>query len=301
MSTEDRNLQTGTTPLTPPSADASATTGSAADGGQDVRRASGARAIVIVTAVIGGIALLGTGGSAAFAAASDLSRTDSEQSLDVDGIEGIDLDASASDVTVQFDDVEEAELTVTGGRGNWTMERNEDDLIVRSPDTGFSWWFGGNWFSGPETVVLTLPENLRTAKLDAEFTLSAGSLEAVGDFGDLDVEVGAGFFSIGGSAHVLDIDMSAGRASIELEGVTEADLAVSAGDLMVELTGTAPDTVTIDVSAGSVNLALPNVDYNIVQDVSAGTLDSRVEESSSSRRTIDVSLSAGSVTLRPED
>ncbi|MEV4776592.1 DUF4097 family beta strand repeat-containing protein [Microbacterium sp. LWH12-1.2] len=301
MSTEDRNLQSGTTPLTPPSADAGATTGSAADGGQDVRRASGARAIVIVTAVIGGVALLGTGGSAAFAAASDLSRTDSEQSLDVDGIEGIDLDASASDVTVQFDDVEEAELTVTGGRGNWTMERNEDDLIVRSPDTGFGWWFGGNWFSGPETVVLTLPESLRATKLDAEFTLSAGSLEAVGDFGDLDVEVGAGFFSIEGSAHVLDIDMSAGRASIELDGVTEADLAVSAGDLMVELTGTAPDTVTIDVSAGSVNLALPNVDYNIVQDVSAGTLDSRVEESSSSRRTIDVSLSAGSVTLRPED
>ncbi|MFK3677307.1 hypothetical protein ACI2IP_06230 [Microbacterium sp. NPDC090218] len=265
-------------------------------------RSSGATAVMVVTAVVGGIALLGTGGTAAAAAAGNIissSRPDSVQTVSVEGIEGIDLDADASSMRVEFGDVEEAELAITNGRGTaWTFERDGDELIVRSPQGVFGWWFG-NWFGDEEIAVLTLPESLRGAELDADLTLDAGSLDVDGEFGVLDVTVSAGALDVVGTAKELDVQMSAGRADIILDGVTAADLGVSAGDLTVELTGTPPSETTIDVSAGSLDLTVPDVEYAITQDISAGTLNAKVEEASSARRTIDVSHSAGTATIRP--
>ncbi|QNA91240.1 DUF4097 domain-containing protein [Microbacterium sp. Se63.02b] len=265
-------------------------------------RSSGATAVLVVTAVVGGIALLGTGGTAAAAAAGTVissSRPDSVQTVDVAGIEGLDVDADASSMRVEFGDVDEAELAVTNGRGTaWTFERDDDELIVRSPQGVFGWWFG-NWFGDEEIAVLTLPESLRGAGLDADLTLEAGSLDVDGDFGVLDVTVSAGALDATGSAEELDVQMSAGRADIIVDGVSSADLGVSAGDLTVELTGTPPTQTTIDVSAGSLDLTVPDVEYAITQDISAGTLNAKVDEASSARRTIDVSLSAGTATIRP--
>lgn len=265
-------------------------------------RSSGTTAVMVITAVVGGIALLGSGGTAAAAAAGNImssSRPDSVQTVGVDGIEGIDVDADASSMRVEFGDVEEAQLSITNGRGTaWTFDRDGDELIVRSPDGVFGWWFG-NWFGDEEIAVLTLPESLRGDALDADLDLDAGSLDVVGDFGVLDVRVNAGALDVEGSAVELDAEMNAGRADILLDGVTRADLGVSAGDLTVELTGTAPTTTTIEVNAGTLDLTVPDVEYAITQNVSAGTLNAKVDEGSSSRRTIDVSLSAGTATIRP--
>ena len=265
-------------------------------------RSSGVTAVLVVTAVFGGIALLGTGGTAAAVAAGNImssSRPDSVQTVSVDGIEGIDLDADASSMRVEFGDVDEAELAITNGRGTaWTFERDDDELIVRSPQGVFGWWFG-NWFGDEEIAVLTLPEKMKGDGLDADLTLDAGSLDVVGDFGTLDVTVSAGALDIEGAARELDVQMSAGRADVLLDGVVEADLGVSAGDLTIELTGTPPTLTTINVSAGSLDLTVPDVEYAITQDISAGTLNADVDEASSSRRSIDVSLSAGTATIRP--
>jgi hypothetical protein len=252
--------------------------------------------------VVGGIALVGAGGTAALAATGNImaaSQPDSVQTVDVDGIDGIDLDADASSVRIEFGDVDEAELSVTNGRGTaWTFERDGDELVIHSPRGAFGWWFG-NWFGDEERAVLTLPESLRDAGLDAELVLDAGSLDVVGDFGSLDVTVNAGALDLEGSAQILDAQMNAGRADITLDSVSEADLGISAGDLTVELTGTAPTRTTVDASAGSVNLTLPDEEYSITQDVSAGSLDATVQQASNARRTIEVSLSAGSVNIRP--
>lgn len=265
-------------------------------------RSSGTTAVMVITAVVGGIALLGSGGTAAAAAAGNImssSRPDSVQTVGVDGIEGIDVDADASSMRVEFGDVEEAQLSITNGRGTaWTFDRDGDELIVRSPDGVFGWWFG-NWFGDEEIAVLTLPESLRGDALDADLDLDAGSLDVVGDYGVLDVRVNAGALDVEGSAVELDAEMNAGRADILLDGVTRADLGVSAGDLTVELTGTAPTQTTVDVSAGTLDLTVPDVEYAIAQNVSAGTLNAKVDEAPSARRTIDVSLSAGTATIRP--
>ncbi|WP_158297179.1 DUF4097 family beta strand repeat-containing protein [Zhihengliuella sp. ISTPL4] len=301
MTTENSGAEGGHTPITPPppqTTSPSAPTPS----GPEPGRSPGATAVMIVTAVVGGIALLGAGGTAAVAATGNIlssSRPDSVQTLDVDGLEAIDLDADASMVRVVFADVDAAELSVTNGRESaWTFEREADELVVRSPRPAFGWWFG-NWFGDEERVVLTLPEELGGARLDASFTLDAGSLDVAGEFHALEVQVNAGSLDVSGAAESFDVQMNAGRADVLLDGVDQADLGIAAGDLSVELTGDAPTATTIDVSAGSLNLTLPAVEYRITQDVNAGSFDATVDESSSARRTIDVSLAAGSVNIDP--
>lgn len=307
MSTEEHNQQGGHTPFTPPPA--SHPTGQPQPAQQPqvaqsapdapATRPSGASAITITIAVFGGLALLGAGGTAAVAATTDLVRSDSMQTVDVSGVTTIDLDASASDMRVEFGDVTEAELSVIGDRGGaWTLQREGDELTVKSPDSPFGWWFG-NWFEGEETAVLTLPDDLQGSDLDASLTLDAGSLDVRGEFGDLDLQVSAGDLTVDGSAEVLDVQVSAGGADILLDGVSEADLGASAGDLTVELTGSAPTRTAIDVSAGTLELTLPDEEYSVVQEVDAGTLDNELEQSSSARHAIEVSISAGTVTLLP--
>ena len=311
MTTDNNGAPGQHTPLTPPPPSPPQTTAPqptppqgaptpppASSGG----RSSGATAVMVVTAVVGGLALLGAGGTAAAAAAGNImssSRPDSVQSVGVEGIDSIDVDADASSMRVEFGDVDEAELAITNSRGTaWTFERDGDELVVQSPQGVFGWWFG-NWFGDEEIAVLTLPESLRGAQLDADLTLDAGSLDVVGDFGILDVSVSAGALDVEGAARELDVQMSAGRADILLDGVDQADLGVSAGDLTVQLTGTPPSQTSIDVSAGSLDLTVPDVEYAITQDISAGTLNAKIDEASSARRTIDVSLSAGTATIRP--
>ncbi len=307
MNPENDDLQHPHTPLTPPPA-AGPASGAAAPTEAPTTETpdasgSGRTAILIATAVLGGIALLGTGGTAAFAATGTLVSSstqggDSRQTAEADGVQRIDLDVDAGNMRIEFGDVDEAELAVTNGGSGWTLRRDGDELVVRSPDLRWGWWFGG-WFGDEQSAVLTLPEELRGDGLDADLTLDAGSLDVDGDFGALDITVNAGALDVDGSASALDIAMSAGRADIVADGVDQAGLNVSAGDLKVELTGSAPSSTTIEVSAGSVDLTLPDESYAITQDVSAGSLDATVEQSSSARHTIDVSLSAGSVDIRP--
>ena len=292
MTTPQNNIPDGTAPLVPPPA-------VPATPSETPRRGPGAKAIMIVTGVVGGIALFGTGASAAGNVVSDLSRSDSFQSVGVAGVTRVDMRVDASDVTLQFGDVDEAVLEVTDGRGgSWTLGRDGDELVVRSPDAVFGWW-SGSWFGAGETVVLTLPERLQTAGVDADLNLTAGSLDVDGAFGDLSVDVSAGALTVAGSARSLDAQMGAGRADILLDGVDEAGLNVSAGNLMVRFTGTPPSATSVDASAGSVRLTMPDEQYLIVQDVSAGTLDATVDQSASARRVIDVTLSAGTVVIRP--
>lgn len=303
-------------PLTPPPAadspDGSTAAGLPTEGAPREPRGSGARAAAIAIAAFGGLALLAAGGNAAFAAVHDVSaavRSESAdmQNVNVDGIESVRIEVGASDVTARFGDVDEATLEVTGSRsGEWRLDRDDDELVVRSPDRGFGWWFGGDWFGNDwfrddETVVLTLPESLEGTELDAEFALSAGSLDIEGDYGEVDIEVGAGGLSMEGSATSIDADISAGRADLVLSDVDEADFTVSAGKLVAELVDTAPRAVSLDVSAGSLELTVPDEIYSVTQNVSAGSLDNRLDTSVDSRHKIEATVSAGSAVLRTGD
>ena len=271
--------------------------------GPGASRGSGARAGAIAIAVFGGVALLATGGTAAIAAVNDVTASvdDSQQQIDASGVTGIDLELGGVDMHVEFGDVEDAQLDVSGsGNNRWALTREDDELVVNSPEMKFGWWFG-DWFNDEQRVVLTLPEELRGTGIDADISLGAGSLDVAGDFGEMDVEMGAGALFITGSAETIDLDVGAGRAELDLADVSEADFTISAGRMVADLTGTAPSEVRLDVSAGSLELTLPDEEYDVSQDVSAGSLDNGLQTSSNARNTIVASVSAGSAILRPGD
>lgn len=266
------------------------------------RRSGSNRVVAILAAVLGGLILLGTLGSAAWGTVRDAMRVHGSWTADARGVTSLDVEAAASMVTIEFGDVDEAVLEVTDARrGDWRLERDDDALVVRSPDRFPGW--GPDWGFGRrdgETAVLTLPESLRDAGLDAELSLSAGELRADGAFGDLSIDLGGGAMDVSGSAETLDVEVSAGQTEIDLADVAEASFDVSAGRLLGELTGDAPDAIAITVSAGSLELGLPDEEYDVRSDVSAGSFDNGLDVSASASSTVTVEVAAGRVQLTGE-
>lgn len=257
----------------------------------------GARAVAIVVIVLGGIILLGAMLSAALGTIASASVHTSARTVDASGVDVLDVDAAAGTLRVEFTDVEEAELEVTSSWGaeNWLFERDDDTLRVASPDR-IGWFGWRGWFGdGGADAVLRLPAALEG--LDADVSLAAGEFVTDGDFGELDLSLAAGSFDVSGSAESLSADVSAGRGTLELDGVGEADLTVSAGSLDATFTGTQPDAVQTDVSAGTLRLTVPEGDYEVTSDVSAGDFDNGVGSTPGASSTIRVHLSAGQVVL----
>ncbi|MGU3646605.1 hypothetical protein ACLBXX_16705 [Microbacterium sp. C23T] len=257
----------------------------------------GSRAVAIVVIVLGGIVLLGAGISAAVGTIASAAVHTSTRTADAAGVEELDVDAAAGTLRVEFSDVREAELEVTSswGAGDWRLERDGDTLQVSSPDRDWFGWRG--WFGdGGADAVLRLPASLEG--LDADISLAAGEFVTDGEFGELDLSLAAGSFNVTGSADSLSADVSAGRGTLELDGVREADLTVSAGSLDATLTGTAPDAIELDVSAGSLRLTVPEGEYDVRSEVSAGQFDNNIGSTPGASHTIDVQVSAGQAVLK---
>lgn len=259
-------------------------------------------ALTVLLAVFGGAALLGTGTTAAFAGVQQFGEQSGSLRADARGVTSLDLEVSAADVRVEFQEGEtRAQLRIEhGSSAGWSLTRDGDELKVQGPRRGFDWfrpdWIGGDWFRGDERATLVLPGSLKG--LDADLTLNAGSLSADGVFGELDVDLNAGALSVSGEARTLDAQLNAGRADIDLGGVRMAEYTVNAGRVDATLRS-APESVEVDVSAGQLELTVPDADYDLRRQVSAGTLRSSLSESGSSAHLIEVTVTAGTVTLRP--
>lgn len=260
-----------TTTLTPPQAPAPI--------GQPPTRGA-SRIIAILVIVFGSLVLLGTIGSAIIGTIASASVHTSSRTLAVDGVESLDVDVSAGALRIEYADVAEAELEVTSASGadRWTLARPGDRLVVESPNR-FNDWLSWGWFSnGVGDAVLRLP--LELEGLEADVSLSAGDLDVAGAFDS------------------FALDLSAGSADLELADVSSASFSVSAGGVDAELTGVPPRDVMVDVSAGSVDLTVPEGDYHVASEVSAGEFDSTVESILHASNTIQVDVSAGEVVLR---
>jgi hypothetical protein len=194
---------------------------------------------------------------------------------------------------------------------------------------------GGAVFSGIASAVVRTESRTIDARGIAELDvdISAGSLEVVfGDVDDATLEVTSGG---GAERWVLERDGDelvvaspewmlgagwifggSGRATLTLPQALErtaldAQLSLAAGDLEAtgnfgdldieldaRLTGDAPDEVQIDVSAGSLDLILPEGTYDVASNVSAGSVDNRLDTSSGAGPRVVVEVSAGHVVLR---
>ena len=253
------------------------------------------RVVAILTVALGCAIVLGALGSAAFSTVAAASVRTESQTIDVAGVDGLDIDVDAASLGIEFADVSEASLEVTSGAGvgAWTLKRDEGTLVVATPHRFGPWWL----FGGEVSATLTLPRELEGSELDASLDLSAGDLTVDGTFGDLEIEVGAGSLTVDGAARTLSADLSAGGADIELADVEDADFSISAGAVDARLTGSAPRLVSVDVSAGSLDLRLPDGAYDVRSDVSAGDLDNGLRTDADSGNVVDVTVSAGTVTM----
>ena len=264
-------------------------------------------AVAIVTAIVGGLVLLGIGTTAAVAAvgvAADRGGSGTGGStIEAAGLTAISVDIGAASIAVEYAQVSEITLDTAGARaGDWTLRRSGDELIVKSPKTPF----GGGCIFGTclpmggqnSRATLILPETLETKRLDATFEIGAGELTAAGDFGELDVEVGVGSATLSGSAEDFEASIDVGDLNGTLSDVREANVNVAVGDATVTLTGTAPRDVTLQVDLGSLELNVPKGSYNVESKNELGTIDNRLDSSSSARNTIKATVSLGEITLK---
>ncbi|MEQ6897849.1 DUF4097 family beta strand repeat-containing protein [Microbacterium sp. KR10-403] len=256
----------------------------------------GARAVAIVAIVLGGALAVGSVGTAAASTLASAAQQTSSRTIAVDGVDAIDLDMGAGSIQVEFAAVDQAELSVTGGisADRWTLRKEGTALRVASPD-GHFWSWIGLFGSHNGKAVLRLPQSL--AGVDADLDLAAGALTADGRFGDLTVSAGAGRLQVQGSADTLSAEIDAGSADLQLADVGSADLELNAGQMDARFTGAQPQRMTLSANAGSLNVVVPEGQYAVTQETDAGTFDNRIGSVPGAASTVQVSVSAGSVTL----
>lgn len=263
------------------------------------------RWISIVVIVLGAIGIIYGVGGGVLRGFSSHEATSNAYSADATGIGELRIDSSASAFEIRFADVDEATLDVTTNGGpvqQWRMERSRDVLVV---DTDWRWnWLGFGIILGDrvgeERAILTLPAELETRGLGLEVDVSAGSFEATGDWGEASIKVGAGDVDVAGTAESLSVEVSAGEARIDIGTAGAVHLDVSAGRIVGSLTGEQPASIDARVSAGSIDLVIPDGEYAVTEETSAGDSEVRVVDNPNASSTIDVDVSAGSVTLRGE-
>ncbi|WP_243076525.1 hypothetical protein [Microbacterium sp. SS28] len=262
------------------------------------------RVVAVILIVFGGLVVLGTMVSALVSTIASGSVQTTTRTVDATGVTDLDVDLAAGSLRIEFGDVTDAELEVTGAGGaeRWTLRNDDGDLVVSSPDGWFNgggWPFGG-WLFGDNRAgdgVLTLPQSLEGT--DADITLAAGELVVdEGDFGDVELDMGAGRTRFEASVDSFSADVSAGAAELALDGAREASFSVSAGALDAVLTGAQPRTLDLQVSAGSLDITVPEGEYDVTSDVSAGNFDNRVGSTPGASSTVTVDVSAGKAILR---
>ncbi|GAA3028988.1 hypothetical protein [Microbacterium dextranolyticum] len=255
---------------------------------------SSTRVVAILAIVLGVVIIIGSLASAAFSAIRTSTRGSAQLTADATGIRTLDVDISAGDLTIVYRG-DEVALAVRGDTDAWRLDRDGDSVRVH---TDRPWWNGWRVFDGEDSAVLTLPSALEHTALDAELKVAAGVLRTDATFDELAVRLSAGSVEVRGSARTVDAEVSAGRVVFDLAGADSADLRLSAGAITGSLTGAAPSTVAIDVSAGRLELTLPRDVYAVSTDVSAGTVDNGLRVDPTSRHRVTASVSAGAAVLR---
>ncbi len=266
---------------------------------QDPAPRGAGKALNIVLAVIGALALLTMAIGATRSAMSTLNSSHVIQQADAHGVSTLDVQANTGSFELKFADVSEASLEVRSTSGEqWSLEREGSTLTVRPPAGWNNFCFFGCSASDNE-ITLTLPEELNNGTVDAKFELGAGMFQADGNFKTLGLDVSAGELEVVGSADTVDAKLGAGRANLVLDDVDAATLDVSAGRMDAQFQGQAPRSVDARVSAGVMELILPDTSYNVSTDSSAGSIENKLNTSASSEFKVSVDVSAGSAVLRP--
>ncbi|QGH70251.1 hypothetical protein [Pseudactinotalea sp. HY158] len=259
---------------------------------QPTRRRSAVSVVLVVIGVVVLTFTLGTGVVAGVAAAGGSHDT---LTAPVAGVEAVEVDVDRTTLVVRFDDVPDATLDVEQPglvSGNWTLERRGGALEVRSPR---SWGPFNRWSDTDATLVL--PRRL-AGEVSLAADVAAGEATIDGDFTDVDLQLNAGRVTLAGAAHTLAVGVNAGDARITAADVTTIRASVQAGSMTGTFTGAPPRQVTANVSAGHIDLAVPEAAYAVTRSSALGsTGDLRIRQDPASANTIDLSVQLGEITV----
>lgn len=258
-----------------------------------------AKPLNIILAVLGGLVLLTVLISTTREAVATLNTSYRSESFDAQGVKALDIYAASGTFNLEFAPVPEANFEVSTSNGkDWSVERKGETLEVRAPEDWMDFCFLG-CAKDNNIVTLTLPQEMNDGSMDAKLKLGAGKVKAEGNFNVLDLDISAGELVMNGAAKDLDATLGAGHAYLELKDVEQADLGVSAGRLSAYLSGAAPQRIDAKVSAGTIQLTVPDVSYAVTAESSSGSVDNELQTSNDSQHRINVKTSAGSAVLYP--
>ena len=232
--------------------------------------------------VLGGIVILGLVLSAIMSAIRYSQVRDSDpEHLSSEGITHVKLDAPVGDVTINCSGTSDFTLTQQKVSEKWNLERDGDTVKVsrNSPFWPVQINLFGLFSQENEKVTLSIPEAACQQNLDADLKLSAGNLNADARFGALNMDMSAGDATLSGTASSITArHMSAGNIKGSLSQV--------------------PEKLKIDSSAGSLELALPAGNYSVNSNVSAGHFDNQLTtDSQGTKSQVDIRMSAGDAKL----
>ena len=89
-------------------------------------------------------------------------------------------------------------------------------------------------------------------------------------------------------ADPVTIGLSKDHAAIEVAG----------GEVTAQLRGSTPSRTDVELTAGSIDLRLPDDDYRVSVDDGLGQVDNGLRESSTATAEVDVTATMGEVRLR---
>lgn len=274
--------------------------------------------VAIVTAVLGGLLVLGLVVSASVAAFVSMSVRGSGSTTYIDGaittgvddltgVSGLDVSVGAAQLTIEYSDIQGAQLTASGSHADgWRITRSGEALEVRSPQLGIAGGLRGSCIFGvcppsrsvDMSATLTLPRALEDAQIDSVFSIGAGSLTVSGNFGDLDVYVGVGEATLTGVARALDASVDVGSLTAELTNVAEANIEVSVGEALVTLLGEAPRNVGLVVDLGDAELAVPRGEYAVTTETDLGDVENQIGSVPGASHAISAEVSLGDAVLK---
>ena len=147
-----------TTDLTPPPSAPAPPAGTDSPGPESPGTRGSSTVIAVLVIVLGALIVFGTIIGAVFSTIRAAAVSTDSRAVAVSGVDTLSIELNAGSLTVEYADVDEAELEVTApfGGDRWSLERDGDTLTVSSP----RWEWGMGWvFGGSGSAVLLLPDD----------------------------------------------------------------------------------------------------------------------------------------------
>lgn len=213
--------------------------------------------------------------------------------VDAEGIDEIRVDCVAAEFELAFGGVERATLDARGKHAeDWELHREGDSLIASPKErekTAVN-------YKGPQ-VVLTLPESLNDGSVLLHAEVAASEFRAKGSFIALEVQLAASKADIHAQTEQAKIELAAGSVRAKLLGVAQASLEVAAGEMLAWFQESAPSKLDISIAAGSAEVLLPDVPYQLSKSAVLGKFRSTLQHTAASPNVVNAEVAAGKLTL----